>query len=232
MAKKNLSSPRISPVEAVWGWGWWAFQLFLLPVILPAVNSLLAKPLSQAELNFTFFLLNFLAVLLIFHSFLARSFRAAVAHPAYFCQAVILGLAAYFAMSKCIGWCVHQLDPGFQNANDALISGLHKNSRYLTILGTAVLVPLAEECFYRGLIFGTFARKALWVGYTVSTVVFALIHIMGFFGTVSPLTLVLSFLQYLPAGLCLAWSYVKADTIFAPILIHSLVNIWGIYAMR
>lgn len=100
MGKKTLSSPRITGTEAVWGWGWWAFQFFLLPSLLPAVNTLLSRPLSQAELNFTFFLMNFLAVLLIFHSFLARSTRSAVAHPAYFCQAVILGLVAYFALSN------------------------------------------------------------------------------------------------------------------------------------
>lgn len=232
MGKKTLSSPRITGTEAVWGWGWWAFQFFLLPSLLPAVNTLLSRPLSQAELNFTFFLMNFLAVLLIFHSFLARSARAAVAHPAYFCQAVILGLVAYFALSKCIGWCIHQLDPGFRNTNDAFISGLHLSSRYLTALGTIVLVPPAEECFYRGLFFQAFAQKALWLGYAVSTTVFALIHILGFIGSASPLTLVLSFLQYLPAGLCLAWSYAKSDTIFAPILIHALVNAWGIYEMR
>ena len=34
----------------------------------------------------------------------------------------------------------------------------------------------------------------------------------------------MAFLQYLPAGLCLAWAYTKADTIFAPILIHAAVN--------
>ena len=95
-----------------------------------------------------------------------------------------------------------------------------------------MLVPPAEECFYRGLFFQTFAKKALWLGYAVSTTVFALIHILGFIGSASPLALVLSFLQYLPAGLCLAWSYAKSDTIFAPILIHALVNAWGIYEMR
>ena len=44
--------------------------------------------------------------------------------------------------------------------------------------------------------------------------------------------MLMALLQYLPAGLCLAWSYAKSDTIFAPILIHALVNAWGIYEMR
>ena len=39
-------------------------------------------------------------------------------------------------------------------------------------------------------------------------------------------------LQYLPAGLCLAWSCIRGQTIFAPIVIHALVNAVGIYRLR
>ena len=129
MGKKTLSSPRITGTEAVWGWGWWAFQFFLLPSLLPAVNTLLSRPLSQAELNFTFFLMNFLAVLLIFHSFLARSARAAVAHPAYFCQAVVLGLAAYYACMLAVNWVIGLLMPGFANYNDSALSAMRAENR-------------------------------------------------------------------------------------------------------
>jgi len=36
----------------------------------------------------------------------------------------------------------------------------------------------------------------------------------------------------MPAGLCLAWSYTKSDTIFAPIVIHALVNATAIGFLR
>ena len=54
--------------------------------------------------------------------------------------------------------------------------------------------------------------------------VFAIIHILGYIGKYSLLELLLAVLQYLPAGLCLAWSYTKADTIFAPVIIHAVIN--------
>ena len=66
----------------------------------------------------------------------------------------------------------------------------------------------------------------------VSICVFSLIHIVGFIGRYSPLELVLSFLQYVPAGLCLAWSYQRSGTVFAPILIHAMVNAYGICNLR
>ena len=40
------------------------------------------------------------------------------------------------------------------------------------------------------------------------------------------------FVQYLPAGLILAWSYEKSNTILTPIAIHTVINAIGIYAMR
>ena len=232
MGKKTLSSPRITGTEAVWGWGWWAFQFFLLPSLLPAVNTLLSRPLSQAELNFTFFLMNFLAVLLIFHSFLARSARAAVAHPAYFCQAVVLGLAAYYACTWAVDWAAARLVPSFTNYNDASILALGRGSRLLTLIGVVVLVPPVEECFFRGLIFATLYRKSHWAAYIVSMLAFTAIHIMGYIGTYSAAELLIAIAQYLPAGLCLAWSYTKAETIFAPILIHAIINFVAISGLR
>ena len=40
------------------------------------------------------------------------------------------------------------------------------------------------------------------------------------------------FVQYLPAGLMLAWSYEKSNTIVTPILIHTVINAIAIYSMR
>ena len=57
----------------------------------------LSQPLTETELNFTYYLINFLATILIYHEFLGRSARQATQHLAYFCQAVGLGLAAYYA---------------------------------------------------------------------------------------------------------------------------------------
>ena len=232
MRNRNGASPGLSPTEAVWGWGYWAFQLFLLPSILIAVSGVLPDPLSNSEINFLFFLINFLVVILIFHGFLGRSLRQVTAHPAYFCQAVILGLAAYFACAFLVEKCVRLLDPDFHNFNDASIAILGSGNYFLTALGTVVFVPLAEECFYRGLFFRHISGKSLWAAYLLSITVFAAIHIVGFIGVYSPLGILLSFLQYLPAGLCLAWSFQKSGTIFAPILIHTIINAYGIFHMR
>ena len=229
---KRSISANISRTETIWGWCYLAFQLLLLPSIFHAVNGTLSRPLGEAELNFTFFLLNFLAILWIFHDFLGHSAAQAVQHPAYLIQAVILGTIACFACTRCVDLAVSRFFPSFHNLNDASIAALSHSGYFLTAIGTVILVPPVEECLYRGLIFRKLYSKNRFAAYIVSIIAFAMIHILGYIGSYSPTEILLCVLQYLPAGLCLAWAYTKADTIFAPIAIHAIVNAVGIAQMR
>lgn len=215
--------------ETIWGWFYLMVQLFVLPTALALVNTYLPRQMSGSELNFTLYLMNFLAVLWIFHNYLAKNLNQLQQHLGFFCQAVILGFVAYWACSRVVNWSVGIFVPGFTNANDASIAALAKSGYYLTAVGTVVLVPLAEECFYRGLIFRGLYNRSPWAAYIVSIAVFAAVHIAGHIRSYSVLELVICFLQYLPAGLCLAWSYAKADTIFAPVMIHAAINAMAVY---
>ena len=108
--------------ESVAGGVYFIFQLVLLPSILRWVNAQLSQPLTETELNFTYYLINFLATILIYHEFLGRSARQATQHLAYFCQAVVLGLAAYYACNFLTLRLIRLLVPGFTNYNDASIT--------------------------------------------------------------------------------------------------------------
>lgn len=232
MRKKQTLTPCPSSQETLRGFVYLAFMLLVLPGLLEVCNRQFSWKLTPAEMNFTFFFLNFLAILLIFHQFLGRAVKQAFQHPAYLCQAVILGTAAYFACTYAIQWLIAQINPGFANANDLSIAQMGRSSRLLMFLGTVVLVPPVEECLYRGLIFRNLYGKSPAAAYAVSMAAFALIHVMGYLGSYSLGELTLALLQYLPAGLCLAWAYTKSGTIAAPIVIHALVNALGMYRMR
>lgn len=208
----------------VCGFCYLAFQLLLLPELLKMLNAQLSAPLREAELNFVFYMINFIAVLVIFHEFLSSAATQVFQHPAYLCQAVILGLAAYYACMLAVNWVIGLLMPGFSNYNDSALSAMQAENRLLVFIGTVLLVPMAEECFFRGLIFRNLYGKSHWAAYLVSMLAFACIHILGYAGQYTPLEILMALLQYLPAGLCLAWSYTKADTIFAPIAIHAIIN--------
>ena len=66
----------------------------------------------------------------------------------------------------------------------------------------------------------------------VSVLAFAAIHVVGYIGLFDPVTLILCFVQYLPAGIILAAAYEKTDTIITPILIHIFINLIGIFVTR
>ena len=231
MKKSNLSIS-LTGREVAAGWVYLAFEVLLLPYLLGVLNRHLAHPMSNAELNFAYFGLNFLACLWIFHDFLGRNAAMMSKYPIYFFQAVVLGLAAYYACTWGVNQVIRLIDPDFVNANDASIAAMMGSGRFLMTVGTVVLVPLAEECLFRGLIFRNIYPTSRWAAYLVSIAVFAAVHIVGYITSYSPLGLLLCFLQYLPAGLCLAWAYTKADTIFAPILVHTVINALAIFALR
>ena len=222
--KKRTISPCPSSRETVSGFCWLAFQLLLLPSVLYFINGQLERPLNEAELNFVFYLTNFIAMLVIFHDFLSRSLSQAFQHPIILCEAVILGFVAYYVCFFATDYLVSLLVPGFSNYNDEAISAMSRGNSFLMLIGTVILVPPVEECFYRGLIFRNLYKKSHLAAYLISMIAFSCIHILGYIGQYSALELIVAVLQYLPAGLCLAWSYIRGDTIFAPVIIHAAVN--------
>ena len=232
MKKSNSPGCALTRQETVSGFVYFAFQLVFLPSMLYAVNGVLKGPMNEAELNFLFYFINFIAMLVLFHGFLGKSAAQVRQHPAYFCQAVILGLAAYYACFYAVDKTVSLLMPGFANRNNASVLAMFGQNRFLMLIGTVILVPPFEECIFRGLIFRNLYGKSHWVAYAVSILAFAMVHIVGFLGVYSPLEILMAVLQYLPAGLCLAWSYTKAETIFAPIFIHAAVNYITINGFR
>ncbi len=230
--KNTRIGPTPSGQETLNGFAYLAFELLLMPVILNWCNTQFGFSLNEAELNFVFYFINFMAMLLIFHNFLGRNFSQAIQHPFYLCQAVILGLVAYFASLQLTAWLIGLLVPGFSNYNDEAIIAMSGSNSFLMLVGTVVLVPPVEECFFRGLIFRNLYSKNKWAAYAVSIMAFAIIHILGYIGLYSPLEILMAVLQYLPAGIWLAWAYTKADTIVAPMLMHAAINYLSIRALR
>ena len=218
--------------EVRYGWSFYVLQLLIFPSLLVLGNQLLRQPLSEAALNFALFALNFLCTTVIFHRFLLASGRRALELPFRCLRMAFFGLLLYYGGIILVGTLILTLRPDFANANDANILALTQDNYPLMALGTIVLVPITEETLYRGLIFRGLHQKSRLAAYAVSTLVFAAVHVVGYIGILDWELLGLSLVQYLPAGLALAWAYEKADTIWAPILMHMTINQISITFMR
>ncbi len=226
MAKK-LTCPPISRRTAGAGWCWMLFYLLALPSLLYRLSESLPHRLSDTALNGLFYLINFVAVSLIFGSFLRQSLRHALKRPGALVKAVIVGLCAYALGTWAVTQMACLIVPGFSNANNEAIIRMGKNGWELMTLGTVLFAPVAEECLFRGLLFRRIYPEKPAAAWALSMLAFAAIHVTGYLGIVPALTLLLCFAQYLPAGAALAWAYTEADTIWAPIALHCLINAWS-----
>lgn len=218
--------------EILWGALYLGFSLLILPSLLVLGNLLLPTPMDDAYVNLIFFSLNFVAVCCIFYNHLKKAFEDFSHNLRRIFVTAVIGLVVYLSCSAILGTIIQSLFPEFINLNDASIQDQTQTHFWAMAVGTVLLVPVAEELFHRALVFGTICREHPLLAYTVSTALFCAIHVAGYIGLYEPKMLLISIIQYIPAGLCLAWVYRRADNILAPILVHTAVNAIGMLSMR
>ena len=227
-----MKFPKFTPNETVFGFIYFLLQLIVIPGILLAINMMLPNPMSEAVVNFIFFAANFLVVLLLFRKFLNKNLQSLRECPWYVLRCAGLGLLLYMAGNGIFSFVVTPLFPDFANINDAAIMEMVQEHFGLMTVGTVLFVPLAEECFYRGLIFRNLYDKHPAWAYILSMTVFSLAHVVSYVTMADFGTLVLCFFQYLPAAFALSWCYRRCGCIFAPVLVHMAVNQTGMLLMR
>ena len=85
---------------------------------------------------------------------------------------------------------------------------------WLVVIAIVIFAPIAEELFFRGIVFNAWLREAgrPWA-YLGSAALFAVIHLS-----------VVSLLPIFLLGLALAWVYERTRTLLAPIVMHATVN--------
>ena len=226
------NSVKLTPNEFVFGCVYYILQLLIVPSIVVVVNMLLGYPYSETIINFIYFAINFVVVTLIFRKFLLGNLRMFLAYPWYHLRLAGIGLLVYFAGNFLISGAILLIDPEFANINDMTILNMVQENFALMTIGTVLLVPIVEESFYRGMMFRMlFDKHPVWA-YALSMVLFSCVHVAGYIGTADWFTLILCFVQYLPAGFVLAWSYQRSGSIFVSVLIHMCVNQTGMLAMR
>ncbi|MBQ7801497.1 MAG: CPBP family intramembrane metalloprotease [Oscillospiraceae bacterium] len=228
MKKRPSDFTPLTAGETRKGFLYLVISLVVLPLALQEGNALLVSPLSAARLNFVYYCVNFAAVVWIFRRFLVDSFRAALRSPFPTAWYGALGYLGSEALGELLMLLILTILPGFSNVNDQNVAGMLREDLRLIAIGTILLVPIAEETLYRGLIFRNLYDKSPIAAYAVSIGVFAAIHVAGYIGKAEPLQLLLCFVQYIPPGFCLCWCYRQTGTIAAPIIMHTIVNAMGV----
>ena len=85
---------------------------------------------------------------------------------------------------------------------------------WLVIVAVVILAPIAEEIFFRGVVFNALLREGgrRWA-FIGSSALFAIIHVS-----------LVALLPIFLLGLALAWIYQRSGNLLAPIAMHATVN--------
>jgi uncharacterized protein len=85
---------------------------------------------------------------------------------------------------------------------------------WIVVVAVVIFAPIAEELFFRGIVFNAWRREAgRVVAYVGSAALFSLIHVS-----------LVSLLPIFLLGLALAWVYERTGSLLAPIVMHATVN--------
>ena len=218
--------------QTILGWILIFLHQIALPFLFAFIGLFLPIGLTDVGLNIAVFISVFILATLIFRKFLEANFQVVKAEPVKCLLTGLAGFGIYYGASIVLAIFINAIDPNFANINDAALADMSQNNYWTMFLCVVFFVPISEECMYRGLLFQGLYSKNRILAYIVSMLAFSAIHVVGYIGTAEPLNLFLCLLQYLPAGFSLAWAYEKADTIWAPIFAHMIVNLIGMCAMR
>ena len=223
--QKRSFSVIMSKRELILGLCFLPFYLILLSLGLQLLLRAIGLEPDAALLNGCYYVVCIVAVALIFHRFLRDNLRLMRKRWAVVLRTVPILLIAYLMLTTVVNLIILSILPDFANQNnDALLSIMGVRPALVVIL-SVLLAPVIEETLFRGLIFGGLRRFGRLPAYAVTMLFFSAIHVVSFLGMLTPLETVLSLVQYVPATLILCAIYEYTDTIYAPMLLHSAVNL-------
>ncbi|MGZ8563692.1 MAG: CPBP family intramembrane glutamic endopeptidase, partial [Candidatus Limnocylindria bacterium] len=103
---------------------------------------------------------------------------------------------------------------GLDVAPQAAEQALELVEPWVTVLSIVILAPIAEEVFFRGVVFNALLReRGPRTAYLGSAALFAVIHLS-----------IVALLPIFLLGLALAWVYHRTGNLLAPIVMHAVVN--------
>ena len=132
-----------------------------------------------------------------------------------FINTVFMGFVFTFLIGVWIAFT--RLDKIFPS-HEEMLQPLFKAPLPLLILSVGLIVPIMEECVFRGLIFNELRKKlSVPAAIIIQALLFGLIH-------VNPLQIIYAFCL----GLLAAWLYVSYRSLWAPVLLHMGHNMTNI----
>lgn len=234
MAKKKYTS-YLTPGEQIAGVIFLIIYLVVLPFVtrplFDFLEELLSVSLSETLRNMIYYYVLFAVTVVIFHRFIGHTTRRLADNLGLACQTVLVGLVALYGLNELVFRLTNLIVTNRTNLNDTTISAQIQDAPRVTALIIIFLAPFVEEVLFRGLVFGCLKLKSRAVGYAISCLLFALLHVWQFAVVQQDITYFLLMLQYLVPGLVLAWAYDRSGTLWTSIGLHAAANALALVAL-
>ncbi|MEG2097384.1 MAG: CPBP family intramembrane glutamic endopeptidase [Pseudoflavonifractor sp.] len=214
--------PQMTDSERKRGWVFFGLYILVLPYFTALAQRMLLGDGESpvAEANIIYYGLLFAFALLVFWSFLHHGFILLLAGRPENFLAALRGLGGWAVLTLLV--CLLPLP--VENPVPMQYLQEYAISPAATVILVVLLIPLIEETLFRGLVFGSLRRYSRVLAYGVSAVVFALCGVWRYALGFGDLRFLLLAIQYLPAGLALAWCYDNGGSIWGAIGLRMTIS--------
>ena len=227
MKKKAFRFP-MSHTESIIGWVYVFVHVFAMTYILSALNiyvfPAMGFQLSTGNLNLLYYGIGFIFLLTTLFKFMKQSFADLCSNVLDTLIGVGAGYILYILLSYAVNSFLSLFLSDLTNPNSsAVINETRLNPNTMLAIGV-LLAPIVEEILFRGVVFGTLRKKSRLLAYVVSSVFFSIYHLWSYLIYSFNPVLLLFLVQYVPAGIVLAWSYERGRNVWCPVFLHMLIN--------
>ena len=215
--------------------GWqYALTLLYLPVHFFGLPLLFTSFYEQGKLslgmaNFWIYAVSAAFLLLLLWGFLRREMEPIFDHPFLSLLEIVRSYLLIWCAEIVAGLFLSFLGVAGDAANHEMTIALLQSERGPILAASVFVAPIAEECLFRGGLFGLLRHKNRALAYAVSALLFAVYHVWS--AALADPSELIFLLEYIPAGLILARCYERTDSVWGSIFLHMLNNAVSIWAI-
>ena len=214
----------ITKKESAFGIAYIFFHTLILPFLIGLAAMYAGFDLSDARFDLVYYIISAALTVIFMRSFIRENYAALVEDPLNALGVTLRAFAFYYlsviVLSLLLGGLVEDAGP-----NQEALEAIYAIDPVGSIITGVLLAPVAEELMFRGALFGTLRRRSRLAAYAVTVFLFAFYHLWdSFLFDFSP-ELFVHLVFYMAPGAALCYAYESSGTIYAPLILHMVINL-------
>ena len=217
-------TPDCTKAETIIGWFWLIIHMFVLPLLLPVLQTHAFLSMTAIEANVLYYGLSFAVVAVFGFKMLRREFDHLMDRLFRCFKGFFTAYFLWYALSVLVTSLMMSFGWDTVTPNDQAVDQLATESYNITMVISVIMAPILEEILFRGIVFQSVRKKNRRLAYAASLLLFGLYHVWQFALLEQDITYLLYIVQYLPITFALTWCYEYTGSLWTSILFHASNN--------